>query len=787
MRDTFYELPPTLAEDIDRYEHDVRRFLAGELPEGIMKAKRVPRGVYEQRRNGSYMIRIRVAGGTLTSGQTGELARLASEYASGRLHVTTRQDVQLHDVSIEKTPEIMRRLMRVGLTSKGGGGNTVRNVTACPYAGICPFECFDVTPFAHRVTEYLIPLVGSYNLPRKYKIAFSGCAADCALAQVADLGFIAQVRDGEPEFRIVAGGGMGAHSRVADVLLDRAPASEVIRVAEATRRLFDELGDRANRRRARLRYVVERIGIDAFRAQFAARLDAVVKDGVPQYRGETIPNDGPRPDPLDVAWAPPTTEIVAGIRCFAQRQEGMLAVPVHLPLGFVAADDFARLGDAASRFSEERGLRTTRMQNLVVRFVRRAEVERLARELRGLTADLISRRPLERFVACAGASTCRPGLCLAREAARASAEKLKESRVDFETLDAMDIYINGCPNACGHQPVGAVGLFGAAQRVEGRLMPCYRVTLGGRCDAAGARLGAPVGQVPARIVPALLTDLAKDFQSGRREDERFASYFDRKGREHFEAIVGKHEYASTRAAGDELYRDVGVDEDFSLAGRGAGECGAGVFEVIQEDLAAARRAKQPFDALAPTARALLITQGVDTHDAAAVFREFEKHFVDTGLIDEEFRELLVRARGFTAGWKEALDGYEEAIDKLRESVELLYSTLDGDLKFHPPSQSSKNAVTTEGEEPVRAESEGHGTADRVTRELDLRGVACPMNFVKAKLQLETMNVGDTLAVVLDDGEPIRNVPASFRKEGQAIEEITELSDGRWRLIVRKVN
>jgi len=525
MTGPYYKLPSDLAGDIDAYEREVRQFLAGDLPAGVLRAKRVPRGVYEQRQDGTYMVRVRVAGGTLTGRQTRELATLATEYGNGLLHVTTRQDVQLHDISIQDTPGVMRRLMGVGLTSKGGGGNTVRNVAACPYAGICPHEYFDVTPFAHAVTEYLIPLVGSYNLPRKYKIAFSGCPSDCALAQVADLGFIAETRDGQPGFSVFAGGGMGAHSKVADEFLDWVPVSEVIRIAEAVRRLFDQLGDRSNKHRARLRYVFERIGVGAFREQFVRQMGAAVEDGVPEWRGEVQPN-GTR---IEGHSGPPALEAVDGVRFFSQRQEGFVAVPLHLPLGFVSANDFARIEDVASRFSEENGLRTTRMQNLVIRFVKKENVRGPADELRKLDIDVLSPASLERFVACAGAATCRLGLCLARAAARACAEGLADADIKPDTLNAMDIYINGCPNACGHQPIGPIGFFGAAQRIEGRLVPCYRITLGGRCNADGARLGISAGEVPTRALPLFLADLAKDFQAGRRDGESFSSYFDRIG------------------------------------------------------------------------------------------------------------------------------------------------------------------------------------------------------------------------------------------------------------------
>jgi len=776
MTNVYYKLPPELSADIDAYEKDVRSFIDGKLPPGVMKAKRVPRGVYEQRQDGTYMLRVRVAGGTLKHEQATTLSALATGYGNGMLHVTTRQDVQLHDLAIEDTPVIMRWLMNVGLTSKGGGGNTVRNITSCPYAGICPHECFDVTPLAHAVTEYLIQLVGSYNLPRKYKIAFSGCAADCALAQVTDLGFIAEIRNGEPGFRVTAGGGMGAHSRAADEMLAWMPASEVIRSAEAVRRLFDELGDRNNRQRARLRFVFERLGADLFRDRFLRMKSVVAREGVPEWDGECELKVGPAKEKGGV----PGFEIVDGVRCLPQRQEGFFAVPLHLPLGFVSADDFAKIVEAARNFSEEDGLRTTRSQNLLVRFVNRCNLVAMADELRKLSTDVLSRAPLGRFVACAGASTCRLGLCLARGAAHACARRLESATICTDTLDNIEIHINGCPNACGQQPIGQIGFFGAAQRVDGRLVPSYRITLGGRCNADGARFGVPVGQVPAKAAPAFLSELSADFQGGRRDGESFPSYFDRLGPGHFERLVARHSEVPSYDDRPEFYRDFGVEEDFSLAGRGAGECGAGVFEVIQEDLTAAEKADKPFDKLLHATRALLIARGVDANDPDSVLRAFETHFVDSGLVSEEFRALIGRARGFTQGWRQALDGQDEAVTGLLDRVRELYASLDANLQFNltagtlPDIGADQNARTTDA------------PSEAAARDLDLRGVACPMNFVKARLRLEMMDIGDTLSIILDDGEPARNVPASFRNEGQKIEETTDLGDGHWRVVVRKM-
>ncbi|MEI8243149.1 MAG: sulfurtransferase TusA family protein [bacterium] len=782
-------LPDELAQDIEQHALDVARFQKGELSASILKSRRVPRGIYEQRQNGTFMLRVRLPGGVVAPGQARALARVASQYGSGTLHVTTRQDIQLHGVKIEETPAIMRELFRAGLTSRGGGGNTVRNVTSCPFAGICPAERFDVTPCVIAVTGHLISLPGSYNLPRKYKIAFSGCRADCALAEVNDLGFIAQVRDGVPGFRVYAGGGMGAESRVGDCMEEWVPATEVIRIAEAVRRLFDRLGDRRNRRRARLRFAVERTGRDAFRSLLRETVQAVTAEGTPACATRIEPAREPLAPSGDYRFL---LKPSAGVDVLPQRQPGYVAVPLRLPLGQITWQQLAELDSLAERFSAEKMLRATQDQHLLLRFVREADLAALSAELnRVLDPAVLRQTALHAFTACTGAAVCRLGLCLPQPAAHACADALTAARLEPATLRDADIRINGCPNACAQHPVGTIGLFGATLRIGERLAPAYRLLLGARRGQGLTRFGTPAGTVPARALPAFLVDLLRDFQSGRKPGEAFADYVDRQGMAHFHTIVKHHAPAAAGEADPAFYRDWGQDDDFTLAGRGPGECGAGVFEVITEDLSAATQALDQaakenttgeplYRGLLATTRALLITRGVDTQDPDTVLRSFEAHFVDTGLVDAGFRGLLARARGYREGWNEALADQRDAIQRLFARVGLLFSTMDAELKFHVPEAAC--ACATAPAPAVKPAEVAAGTA--ATLEVDLRGVACPMNFVKAKLKLEMLDPGATLGVLLDDGAPVQNVPASFRNEGQEVVSLTA-SGNHWRVVIRK--
>ena len=772
-------LPAALAQDIDDHAHDVDRFLKGDLSGAILKSRRVPRGIYEQRQNGAYMTRVRVPGGIIDTAQARALAAVASRYGSGTLHATTRQDLQIHGVKLEETPAILKELFPAGLTSKGGGGNTVRNVTACPYAGICPAERFDVTPCVAAVTEYLIGLPGSYNLPRKYKIAFSGCGADCALAQVNDLGFIAKVRDGAPGFSVYAGGGMGAESRVGDRIEEWVPATDVVRIAEAIRRLFDRHGDRRNRRRARLRFVLERLGSQAFAGLVREAVQGAAAEGVPAV--ESLPSVSVPAIPPPGAHRHLLGEDGA-LMILRQKQSGFVSVFVPLPLGQIRWQELDALAGLADQFTAGRQLRTTQDQALLLPFVREADLKSLRRGLEGVFGiGALRSAPLQSFTACTGAATCRLGLCLSQPAARACADALAQVGFDPVMLRELDIRMNGCPNACGQHPIGTIGLFGATLRVGERLAPAYRVLLGARRAEGRARLGTPAGIVTARALPAFLSDLLSDFQAGRTPGEPFADYFDRRGLGHFQSVLQRHAQTPRYSDDPSFYRDWGSEEDFTLAGRGAGECGAGVFEVIAEDLAVAGKALAQaaqdgddgdvlFRGLLASVRALLITRGVDSQQPDEILRAFEKHFVDAGFVDAGFRGLLARARGYHEGWREALAGRREETGRLLARVELLYSTMDADLKFHVPETVVAPAA------PATAAAE-----------VDLRGVACPMNFVKAKLRLETLEPGATLGVILDEGAPVQNVPASFRNEGQEIVETRDIGGGHWRVVVKKRN
>lgn len=535
--------------DIEAFAKEVTGFSAGEIAPDVFKGLAARRGIYEQRESGTFMLRVRLTGGVLTAGQARTLAELSRSYADGRIHVTTRQNIQLHGVRIGDTPGVMRRLLPAGLLCAGGGGNTMRTVVTCPYAGVCPSELFDVTPYAQAVTDALLLLAGSYTLPRKYKIACSGCRADCALARATDLGCIAEVRNSVPGFRLYVGGGLGAQSRPADLLQEWMPASELIRVAETVRRLFDRLGDRTNRARARLRYAVEKIGFPAFHERFEAELDVVRNDAsVPVCN---IPPLVRTPRGYHPPLAESATPATGGLHVVRQHQPGLVSVPLHLPLGLLPAADLTALAAVAEAFSTEAGLRATRDQNFIIRGVPEAELPGLANVM---APELTTPCVLEHFVTCIGATICRSGICGSPGVGRAAALAIQEAGLS-DTLNDLMIHVSGCPNACGQHPMAAIGLSGSQVRHGGRSVPMYKVMLGGHDSEAGAVFSQPAGTLPARAVPAALVSLLQDYRDRRQAGESFLQYVQRQEGAHCAGLIQAHQAIPSFEESPEYYTD----------------------------------------------------------------------------------------------------------------------------------------------------------------------------------------------------------------------------------------
>lgn len=748
-------LPESVVQDVLGYRSQVNKFLQGETSPVAFRAYRVPMGVYEQRAAGKYMVRIRIGAGLVLPYQLERIAQLSKTYGNGIVHVTTRQDIQIHEVNIEDTPDVLEGLLEVGLSARGGGGNTVRNVTACPRAGVCPQEEFNVAPYAIATAEYLLQDRSSFNLPRKYKIVFSGCSADCTFASVADLGFFAHRRDGVKGFAVYAGGGLGPNPQVGVRIEDFIRDDEIFEAAEVVKRLFDKYGDRSDKNKARLRYVLRRVGTEEFIKLY--------NDERAELRNKGL--QGEIPQLRDIASRFKAPKSVTGRdnnrsslpnNIMTEKMLGLFTVRLRLKYGDIPADDLVKIGRIAERFGQ--GLiRTTQLQDVLITSVPSQNIESVLGALKELSID-VPGNSNPKIVTCTGAATCKLGLCLSRNLANAVSKEFHEKNISVGNSNLV-VRISGCPNSCGNHYIADIGFEGKAKRINGRLMPFYNVLAGAKIAEGATSLAEKLGDVPAKRVPELV---AEAFATGSFDKKRMGN------------LTVQHSDTSSDLPED-YYSDFGTSEPFSLAGRGPGECGAGVMDVIKVDIdeakeavkaahktqAAEDKSESVYRAIVAAARALLVTFGVEPKKDREIFAAFSEHLIKQGWVKPQTQQLLDEVIDWRMGEGVSMGDLAQQAEDLTMRVEELFLSLDANLKFKAePTVQKTNIDKTE-------------TKDHT---VDLRGVACPLNFVKAKLELEKIAVGQILEVLLDDGEPVRNVPASFVEQGQEVIEVENKGD-----------
>jgi sulfite reductase (ferredoxin) len=568
---TFCRLPDSFAADLLVFRQATERFQAGELSSSDYRSIRVPRGIYEQRQAGTFMVRVRLPAGTVFPDQMRVLARLARQFGNGALHVTTRQDLQIHGVLLGDLPAVLGELHAVGLSSRGGGGNTVRNVTSCPQAGVCPSELFDVTPWVLGLTELLLAEPLSFELPRKFKIAVSGCGKDCAGATVADLGLIAKQRGATQGFAVYVGGGLGGGSRVAKRLEEFVPAEEIHLVVEAVKRVFAAHGDRQNRHKARLRFLLGQLGLADFRGLYEAQLA--------ELRQARIPDSPTRELPAAPASRPSLgSQDREGFgrwrerNAILQKQAGYFLVQIPLVLGHLEAAKLDRLAQLAAG----RGNGTVRaslQQGLALPWIPEPELADLHAELAALGLADAPAPILRNLVSCTGAATCKLGLCRSRDLAHAIRAALGQSGLNLDEFGELRLYVSGCPNCCGRHPIADVGLCGAVRNIEGRAAPHYLLQLGGRVGETQTRLAQGKLAAPAKNVPALVVALLARFRQSPQWPD-FARFLDAQGQQLAESLAAEHQRAPTSCENGAFFIDWGATEPFVLAEREGRKCGA---------------------------------------------------------------------------------------------------------------------------------------------------------------------------------------------------------------------
>jgi sulfite reductase beta subunit-like hemoprotein len=495
--------------DVDLFVERLEAFERGDLSPDDWRAFRLVNGVYGQRQDGVMMIRAKLPGGIATAAQLDALATVAERWGGGgKGHVTTRQNVQFHFVDTAHVEEALRLLADAGITTREACGNSVRNWTACPFAGVAADEPFDVTPYLEALVRHLLRGPYSATLPRKFKPSIGGCCGtDCSQAYINDLGLLARSRDGQPGFRLVAGGGLATLRRSALLVEEFLPAGEVLEAADALIRVFNRIGNRKNKAKARLKWAIDKIGPDAFLAAYHAERDAIrAEGGVPLVLPDQPPAPAPRP-PLPQL-APPADgfDAWAADSVRPQKQAGFAAVVVRLILGDASAAQLRAIGRLA-RLHGDGEVRTTNEQNLVLRWVPTWKVPLVHQALAAVGLAAAGADSLADVTSCPGASSCKLAVTQSRGLASVLTEAL-EARPDLiAAAHGLDVKISGCPNGCGQHYLAGIGFQGGVRKVGGRAVPQYLVYVGGGLRPDGTDFGRLVGKVPARRAAATLERL----------------------------------------------------------------------------------------------------------------------------------------------------------------------------------------------------------------------------------------------------------------------------------------
>ena len=537
---------PFLPEEVDFYEGRMKQFQSGEADPTAFRAFRLRHGVYGQRQPDNQMFRVKIPLGRLTPEQLEALGLIARDYTPlHRGHITTRENVQYHFTSLDDSAEIMRILGEVGLTSREACGNTVRNVTTCPLAGVCPEEVFDSTPYAVAYVRYFIRHETTQDMPRKWKTAFSGCTHDWAITPMHDIGFQSVIREEEGQerrgFRILIGGGTSIQPLMAQTLYEFVPVEDFLRVAEACLRVYnaaDEL--RKNRMKARVKVLVNRIGIDAFREMVEEELKGdwakAEYDLEELMAGEDVEI---KPAPAgDFPQAPKDDtefETWRYANVIEQKQRGFYAAFIKLRLGNVTDEEFFLLADMARRFAS--GVSTTQRQNLVFQWVREEALYPLFTELKGMGLADPGANELSDVVSCPGTESCSLGITSSMSMAGNLWDQMRELKVSDPLVRAIRINISGCPDGCGQHHVAQIGFQGAAMKNVSGQIPSYEVYIGGS-QVHPVRLAKRLKiKVPSKRVPEAIQAITDYYVGNREEEEPFGGFVDRIGVESFEEVL----------------------------------------------------------------------------------------------------------------------------------------------------------------------------------------------------------------------------------------------------------
>ena len=646
---------PLVERDIIDLEYKIRLYREGKIHDEKFRSLRLARGVYGQRQQGVQMVRIKLPYGKMTLRQWKRIADISDEYSTGNLHLTTRQDIQIHFVSLDRTPELWAKLELDDITLREACGNTVRNITASPTAGIDVNELFDVSPYADAMFRFFLRNPICQEMGRKIKIAFSNTDEDTALTYMHDLGFIPKIQDGKRGFKVLVGGGLGAQPLLAQVAFEFLEEDLIIPYTEAVLRIFDRHGERNSRHKARMKYLIQKIGFEAFTELVAAEQTALKSKrvAIEHTQEATHKTQNLLPITQDALQDQDAYQLWRTTNVFAQKQEGFFGVYVRILNGNISSTTSRSLISALEGYVAD-DVRITINQGLMLKFVQEEHLPYIFNVLKKHNLAAAGANGTVNITACPGTDTCNLAIS---DSTSITGELEKVISQEFPELihnQDIKIKISGCMNSCGQHGMANIGFHGSSLKsADKRVLPALQVLLGGGTVGNGVgRVADKVIKVPSKRGPLTLTWLLNDYENNALEGEYFNDYYDRQGEKYFYNLLKPLADLTTLQHSD--FIDWGQSEQF-ITEIGVGECAGVMIDLVatllyesEEKLSWAQTAYSEnrwadsiyhsYSVFISSAKALLLDKSVNVSTQHGVITEFGKHFAEEfGLQTDEFK------------------------------------------------------------------------------------------------------------------------------------------------------
>ena len=734
-------------EEIGRYDDAVQSYLNLQIDPDRFMSIRLQHGVYGQRQDGVNMMRVKIPGGNMNAEQLVAIADVMEKYVDHPVvHITTRQDFQIHYVPLEHTPAAMRRLADAGLTTREACGNTVRNITACPLAGVCPREHVDITPLMEGAATHFLRHPLTQHLPRKFKMSFSGCEADCAQGMMHDLGVVAVQKNGRYGFKVVAGGGLGHKPREAITVDEFVEERDLLASIEAVVSLHHRHSDRKRRAKARIKFLVEKFGaqgfIDKYKDEFA-RTKVALAD---------------KPHPVGV-WSGGTPGPDCGMgaprQTLAQKQPGLFVVPISIPIGDITQVQLRGIA-ALMNDADITNIRTTQDQNLILMNVPQAQLTTVHTALAAL--GLGEPKAGDDVVACPGTSTCRLGI---------TSSKIIGTKISGGAAD-LRIRASGCHNGCAQPETGDIGIYGEGNRLHGKLVPHYQMYFGGDGRSNGA-LALKGPSVPAARVEAAITRVQDTYAQDRHDGETFFNWTRRHGAAYFKELLQDITLVTPEQLAS-VMNDHGETQDFKVLQLGGGECAGAAQEFVAAHFAEAayeRDCRNSFAAQHKSIEALECAEAIGRLVGESLL--FSSGRPAVAGLPEIAAVLKDSLSPQSAGLSQQLAGFASTITQLKDAFdEHAYATLVAEQDAWI-AEAARTCLTLDRQLNLTVSITAPPKVAKATSTVvDLSTYGCPLHYLKARNALHGLSVGDVVDFLLESGESAQQVASSLESDGHRV-------------------